>query len=74
MLDPLVARYRLGNIVGNPDFERGLQMYTTELMRMVTDLHRNGVYDFGVKVITGDTVELTFYSEDDVTLFRLRYS
>lgn len=73
-MDPLKATHRLGSIVGDPSFEHGLQMYTTALMGVVTDLHRNGVYDFRVRVVTGDTIELTFENPGDATMFKLRWS
>jgi hypothetical protein len=74
MTDPLRVTHRLGSIVGNPSFEVGLQQYTDRLLEVTGDLQRRGITGFTVRVVTGDTIELSFGSVDDAAMFRLRWS
>lgn len=74
MNDPLTVTHKLGNICGHPSFEDGLQMYTDALMRIASDLHGRGVEGFRVRVLTGDTIEVSFSNADDATMFRLRWA
>lgn len=72
--DQLRVRHRLGSIVGNHSFEVGLQQYTDRLLEVTGDLQRRGITGFTVTVVTGDTIELSFNSADDATMFRMRWS
>jgi hypothetical protein len=65
---------KLGDLIGRPDFRDALDEFLQAVHEMTTDLHRLDIWDYEVKVYTGEVVRFDFHSQESADAFRLMHA
>lgn len=65
---------KLGDLIGRQDFKSALDEFLRAVHEMISDLHRLDIWDYEVKVYTGEVVRFQFHSRESADAFRLMHA